>query len=136
MTRIDQVTTPQVHTHGYVTPEATAYAVQKLQAALHHAPAPVLRSWLTLDAAAPGDRVEAHVDINGVGVHVHAVGETLQEATDTMQERLRSRLRRIRRRHTQGPQPPANTAGPTQPHGPGPDADGPASVSLLASGNW
>jgi ribosome-associated translation inhibitor RaiA len=111
MPRIDQVTTPQVHTHGHVTPEATAYAVQKLQAALHHAPAPVLRSWLTLDAAAPGDRVEAHVDVNGVGVHVHAVGETLQEATDAMQERLRSRLRRIRRRPAQGPRPPATIAG-------------------------
>jgi len=109
MTRIDPVTTPQVHTHGKVTAEATAYAVRKLQAALHHAPAPVLRSWLTLDAAAPGDRVEAHVDVNGVTVHVHAVGETLQEATDAMQERLRSRLRRIRRRPSQGPRPPALT---------------------------
>jgi ribosome-associated translation inhibitor RaiA len=111
MPRIDQVTAPQVHTHGNVTPEATAYAVQKLRAALHHAPAPVLRSWLTLDTAAPGDRVEAHVDVNGVGVHVHAVGETLQEATDAMQERLRSRLRRIRRRPAQGPRPPAPVPG-------------------------
>jgi ribosome-associated translation inhibitor RaiA len=39
------------------------------------------------------------VNISGIHVHVHAVGETLQEATDIMQERLRSRLRRIRRRH-------------------------------------
>jgi ribosome-associated translation inhibitor RaiA len=106
MTRIDQVTSTQVHIHGHVAPEATAYAVRKLQAALHHAPAPVLRSWLTLDANAPGDRVEAHVDVNGVGIHVHAVGESLQEATDAMQERLRSRLRRIRRRPTQGPRSP------------------------------
>jgi ribosome-associated translation inhibitor RaiA len=110
MTRIDQVTTPQVHTHGDVSSEAADYAVQKLRAALQHAPAPVLRSWLTLDAAAPGDRVEAHVDVNGVGVHVHAVGETLQEATDAMQERLRSRLRRIRRRPHQGPTPSTGTA--------------------------
>jgi ribosome-associated translation inhibitor RaiA len=106
MTRIDPVIRPQVHTHGDVPPEAAAYAVRKLEAALHHAPAPVLRSWLTLDAAAPGDRVEAHVDVNGTGVHVHAVGATLQEATDAMQERLRSRLRRIRRRPAQGPRPP------------------------------
>jgi len=135
MTRIDQVTTPQVHTHGEVTPEATDYAVQKLQAALHHAPAPVLRSWLTLDAAAPGDRVEAHVDVDGVGVHVHAVGETLQEATDAMQERLRSRLRRIRRRPTQGPRPRANAAGPSGRHEPDGDADGPAPTGPPASGN-
>jgi ribosome-associated translation inhibitor RaiA len=117
MTRIDQASTPQVHTHGSVAPEATAYAVQKLEAALHHAPAPVLRSWLTLDTAAPGDRVEAHVDVSGVGVHVHAVGDTLQEATDAMQERLRSRLRRIRRRPAQGPRPPAVTSAPLEPDG-------------------
>ena len=111
MTRIDQVIHPQVHTHGGVQPEAAAYAVQKLEAALHHAPGPVLRTSLNLDAAAPGDRVDAHVDVNGVGVHVHAVGETMQEATDAMQERLRSRLRRIRRRHTQGPLAPPPSPG-------------------------
>lgn len=111
MTRIDQVTRPQVHTHGEVGPEAKAYAVEKLEAALHHAPGPILRTSLSLDAAAPGDRVDAHVDVNGVGVHVHAVGETLQEATDLMQERLRSRLRRIRRRPHQGPQAPAPEPG-------------------------
>jgi ribosome-associated translation inhibitor RaiA len=122
MTRIDQVTTPHVHTHGEVAPEATEYAVRKLRAALHHAPAPVLRSSLTLDSAAPGDRVDAHVDVNGVGVHVHAVGDTLQEATDAMQERLRSRLRRIRRRPTQGP--PAPPVAPAE----GPDPAGPAYV--------
>jgi ribosome-associated translation inhibitor RaiA len=106
MTHMDQVIQPQVHTHGAVEPAATAYAVRKLQAALHHTAAPVLRSWLTLDAAAPGSRVDAHVDINGVGLHVHAVGATLQEATDAAQERLRSRLRRIRRRPAHGPRPP------------------------------
>ena len=106
MTRIDQVIHHQVHTHGDVGAEATTYAVDKLEAALHHAPAPVLRTSLTLDAAAPGDRVDAHVDVNGVGVHVHAVGETLQEATDLMQERLRSRLRRIRRRPQPGTSSP------------------------------
>ena len=103
MTGIDQVISPQVHTHGQVGPEATAYAVGKLEAALHHAPGPVRRTSLTLDVAAPGDRVDAHVDVNGIGVHVHAVGETLQEATDLMQERLRSRLRRIRRRTSRSP---------------------------------
>jgi ribosome-associated translation inhibitor RaiA len=86
-----------VHTHGEVPAEAADYAVGKLTAALHHAPAPVLRAAVTLDALAPGDRVDAHVDVNGAGVHVHAVGETFQEATDLMQDRLRSRLRRIRR---------------------------------------
>jgi ribosome-associated translation inhibitor RaiA len=111
MTRIEQVISPQVHTHGEVAPEAAAYAVTKLEAALHHAPAPVLRTSLTLDAAAPGDRVDAHVDVNGVGLHVHAVGETLQEATDLMQERLRSRLRRIRRRPQQGPPAPLPETG-------------------------
>ncbi|MFI7542455.1 hypothetical protein [Actinoplanes sp. NPDC049599] len=103
MTSFEHVISPQVHTHGHVGPEATEYAVGKLTAALHHAPGPVLRTSLTLDAAAPGDRVDAHVDVNGIGVHVHAVGATLQEATDLMQERLRSRLRRIRRRYDAGP---------------------------------
>jgi len=81
--------------------------VSQLDAALHHAPAPVIGSWLTLDAAAPGDRVDANVHVGGAHLHVHAIGETLQEATDLMQERLRSRLRRIRRRPDQGPPPPA-----------------------------
>ena len=103
MTRVDQLISPQVYTHGEVDPDATAYAVGKLEAALHHAPGPVLRTSLTLDTAAPGDRVDAHVDVNGIGLHVHAVGATLQEATDLMQERLRSRLRRIRRRYDTGP---------------------------------
>lgn len=97
---------PQVHTHGDVPADAREYALTKVEAALHHAPGRVLRTSLTLDAAAPGDRVDAHVDVDGVGVHVHAVGQTLQEATDLMQERLRSRLRRIRRRPAQGPPPP------------------------------
>jgi ribosome-associated translation inhibitor RaiA len=112
MTRIDQVIHPQVHTHGPVAPQAAEYAVRKLEAALHHAPAAVLHCSLTLDAAAPGDRVDAHVDVNGTGLHVHAVGASLQEATDAMQERLRSRLRRIRRRPAQGPPAPAPNAVP------------------------
>ena len=103
---------PQVHTHGDVPAEARAYAVTKVEAALHHAPGPVLRTSLTLDSVAPGDRVDAHIDVDGVGVHVHAVGQTMQEATDLMQERLRSRLRRIRRRPAQGPHPPAPTPAP------------------------
>jgi ribosomal subunit interface protein len=103
MTVTDLVIMPQVHTHGTVTPDATEYATAKVTAALHHAPAPVLRVRLTLDAAAPGDRVDVHVDVNGVGVHAHAVGETMQEATDLVQERLRSQLRHLRRRSAQGP---------------------------------
>jgi ribosome-associated translation inhibitor RaiA len=106
MTRVDQASGPHVHTHGEVAPEATTYAIGKLEAALHHAPGPVLWMSLSLDSAAPGDRVDAHVDVNGVGVHVHAIGQTMQEAADLMQERLRSRLRRIRRRPQQGPPTP------------------------------
>jgi ribosome-associated translation inhibitor RaiA len=108
MTRIDQAVQPQVHTHGEVAGEATEYAVRKVVAALHHAPAPVLRCRIDLDAAAPGDRVDAHLDLNGVGIHVHAVGSTLLEAIDVMQERLRSRLRHLRRRPAQGPRRPAH----------------------------
>ncbi|GAA2564898.1 hypothetical protein GCM10010435_41750 [Winogradskya consettensis] len=106
MTRIEQVISPQVHLRGEVTPEVSAYAVAKVMAVLHHAPGPVLRASLTLDAAAPGDRVDAHVNINGVGVHVHGVGSTMQEAADLMQERLRSRLHHLRRRPQQGPRIP------------------------------
>ena len=106
MTHADHVISPQVHTHGEVGPEAAAYAVGKLAAALQHAPGRVLRSSLTLDSDAPGDRVDAHVELNGIGLHVHAVGRTLREATDLMQERLRARLRRIRRRPQQGPPAP------------------------------
>ncbi|MEU4216712.1 HPF/RaiA family ribosome-associated protein [Actinoplanes sp. NPDC026623] len=97
MTLIEPVISPQVHTHGKVPPEAKAYAVEKLEAALHHAPAPVIHLSLTLNADAPGDRVDAHVDVNGATLHVHAFGATQQEAADLMEERLRSRLRRIRR---------------------------------------
>ena len=104
MTRIEQVVSPQVHVHGTVGNRAREYAISKLEAALHHAPGQILRTSLTLDSDAPGNRVDAHVDVAGVGVHVHAVGETMQEATDLLQERLRSRLRRLRRTHHQGPQ--------------------------------
>ena len=112
MTSIEQVIHPQVHTHGEVTADASEYALRKLRAALHHTSAPVLRALLTLDAAAPGNRVDAHVDINGVRVHVHAVGDTMQEAIDAVQDRLRSRLRRIRRRPAQGPRAPEPDADP------------------------
>lgn len=103
MTVSDLVIEPLVHTHGDVTPEAEDYARAKVLTALHHAPAPLLRIRLNLDAAAPGYRVDVQADVNGVGVHVHAVGETMQEATDLMQERLRSRLRHLRRRPAQRP---------------------------------
>jgi ribosome-associated translation inhibitor RaiA len=103
MTRIDQVISPQVHSHGQVGRWVRDYAVDKLAAALQHAPGEVIRTSLTLDAAAPGNRVDAHVNVNGVGVHVHAVGESMQEAVDLLQERLRSRLHRLRRTHHQGP---------------------------------
>ncbi len=128
MTRTEPAATPQVHTHGEVGSEATAYAVGKLTAALQHAPGPVLRASLTLDSAAPGDRVDAHVDVNGTGVHVHAFGETMQEATDLMQERLRSRLHHLRRRPDQGPRPRA-TASPESLRGFG----GPARAACVSA---
>jgi ribosome-associated translation inhibitor RaiA len=107
MTHVSFIDTPHVHTHGRVGPGVTTYAADKVVAALRHAPAPVVSSWLTIDAAAPGNRIDADVNINGIHLHVHAVGESLQEAADLMQERLRSRLRRIRRRPIQGPPAPA-----------------------------
>jgi hypothetical protein len=118
MTRIEPVIDPRVHTHGDVPAEATAYAVRKLRAALEHAPARVVSTWLVLDADAPGDRVAAHVLLGGAGIYVHAAGSTLQEATDLMQERLRARMSHLRRRHTQGPPAPpepspAEVADPT-----------------------
>jgi ribosome-associated translation inhibitor RaiA len=106
MTHVNSIDIPHVHTHGRVGLGVTTYAVDKVVAALRHAPAPVVSTWLTIDAAAPGNRVDADVNINGVHLHVHAVGESLHEATDLMQERLRSRLRRIRRRPAQGPPAP------------------------------
>lgn len=101
MTVTDLAVGPQVYTHGHVTPEAEEYARAKVLTALQHAPAPVLRIRLTLDGTAYGDRVDVQVDVNGTGIHVHAVGETMQEATDLLQERLRSRLRHLRRRPRQ-----------------------------------
>jgi len=106
MTQSNVVESPHVHTHGRVGPGATTYAIDKLQAALRHAPAPVVSSWLTIDAAAPGNRIDADANVNGTHIHVHAVGASLREAVDLMQERLRSRLRRMRRRQTQGPLAP------------------------------
>ncbi|GLW33740.1 hypothetical protein Areg01_66780 [Actinoplanes regularis] len=102
VTVIDLVLEPQVRAYGEVTPEAEDYAREKVMVALRHAPAPVLRVRLTMDGAAYGDRIDAHVDLSGFGVHVHAVGETMQEATDRLQERLRSRLHHLTRRPAQG----------------------------------
>lgn len=127
MTNVSSAVPTHVRTHGSVPPTATQYAVEKLDAALHHAPAPVIGAWLTLDAAAPGDRVDANVHVGGVHLHVHAIGGTLQEATDLMQQRLRSRLRRIRRRPDQGPPPPALME---DPHA---DGTGPASAEAPVS---
>ena len=104
MTQVSSLGTTHVRSHGAVPPETTAYALEKLEVALRHAPAPVLHTWLTLDAV--GDRIDASANVNGVHIHVHAVGETMQEAVDLMQQRLRSRLRRIRRRPDQGPPAP------------------------------
>ena len=92
---------PQVYTHGDVSPEIRDYARAKVLAALHHAPAPVLRLRVTLHATAPGHRADVQADVNGVGVHAHAVAETMQEAIDVLQERLRSQLRHMRRRPAQ-----------------------------------
>jgi hypothetical protein len=113
MAHVDLVIEPQVHTHGEVPPEATAYAVQKLRAALTLAPARVVSCWLALDTAAPGDRVAAHVIVGGAGVYVHANGVTLREATDLMQDRLRARFRRLRRRPGQGPSAQATDERPS-----------------------
>ena len=54
MTHVGSTIRTQVRTHGAVTPDATDYAVAKLDAALHHAPAPVVGSWLSGSAPACG----------------------------------------------------------------------------------
>jgi len=112
MTHVYSGITSQVHVRGAVSREARAYAMAKLEAALRHAPRQIVSSRLTIDAAAPGNRIDAHVNVNGVHVHVHAVGDTLTEATDLMQQRLRSSLRHIRRRPAQGPPAPKQAVGP------------------------
>jgi ribosome-associated translation inhibitor RaiA len=92
---------PSVRIHGRGAVQARDYAVDKLAAALRHAPGPVLFARLTLDSGAPGERVDAQVDVDGIAVHVHAVGDTMTEAIDRLQERMRARLRRMRRRPTE-----------------------------------
>ena len=123
MTHVYSGITSHVHVHGAVSRGARAYAVSKLEAALQHAPRRIVSSRLTIDAAAPGNRVDAHVNVNGVHLHVHAVGATLNEATDLMQHRLRSRLRHIRRRPAQGPPAPVEADSQPAPVRPGPDGD-------------
>jgi ribosome-associated translation inhibitor RaiA len=114
MTNVYSGITSHVHVHGAVPGAARAYAMAKLEAALRHAPRRIVSSRLTIDAAAPGNRIDAHVNVNGVHVHVHAAGATLTEATDLMQQRLRSRLQHIRRRPAQGPPAPKPEAGSTE----------------------
>ena len=133
-------TTAHVHLHGAVGPGARAYAVAKLAAALRQAPGRIISSWLTIDSAAPGNRVDAYANVNGVHVHVHAVGGTLHEAIDLMQQRLRARLRHIRRRPAQGPPAPIAAGGQPVPVRPGPEEDvdpgmGPASRSAGPAGS-
>jgi ribosome-associated translation inhibitor RaiA len=121
MTHVYSGITSHVHVHGAVPRGARAYAVAKLEAALQHAPRRILSSRLTIEAASPGNRVDAHVNVNGVHVHVHAVGVTLNEATDLMQQRLRSRFRHIRRRPAQGPPAPLRADGQPASVRPGPE---------------
>ena len=106
-------TTAHVRLHGAVRPGARAYSVAKLAAALRQAPRRIISSWLTIDSAAPGNRVDAYANVNGIHIHVHAIGATLHEATDLMQQRLRARLRHIRRRPAQGPPGPVAADGQT-----------------------
>jgi ribosome-associated translation inhibitor RaiA len=114
MTHVHSGITSRVHVHGAVPRSARTYAEAKLEAALQHAPRRIVSSRLTIDAAAPGNRVDAHVNVSGMHVHVHAVGATLTEATDLMQQRLRSCLRHIRRRPAQGPPAPERAVGPAE----------------------
>lgn len=93
--------TPQVRLDGPVRSDAVEYAVAKVEAALHHAPAPVLRVRLTLcepDRVKPTNhsRVQVDVDLNGTHVGAHADGASLHEAVDLMQDKLRARLARAR----------------------------------------
>lgn len=97
---------PRVHVRGIVSRDIREYAIGKVAAAVRYAPAPVLDTRLTLDTDAPGPRVDANVVVNGVAVHVHAIGETMREAIDLIEARLRARLDHLRRRPAQGPPPP------------------------------
>ena len=65
MTHVHSGITSRVHVHGVVPSEARAYAVAKLETALQHAPRRIVSSRLTIDAAAPGNRIDAHVNVNG-----------------------------------------------------------------------
>src|SRR4051794_19614242 len=105
MTDISATITPRVRVHGLVPAFDRAYGLEKLIAALRHAPFPVVDARLTLDVDAPGHRADANVVLNGAVLHVHALGESMAEAVDLMQERLRARLRHLRRRPDQGPPP-------------------------------
>lgn len=98
MTQVLALPVPQVRVHGRDAADWTEYAVEKVTAVLRQAPGTVLHVRLLLDSTPQGDRVDAHVDIDGVVLHAHAMGSTVQEAVDLMQDRLRGRMRRLRRR--------------------------------------
>jgi ribosome-associated translation inhibitor RaiA len=98
MTQALALPAPQVRIHGRDAADWVEYAVEKVATVLRQAPGPVLHVRLLLDSVAHGNRVDAHVDVNGVVLHAHAMGGTVPEAVDLMQDRLRGQLRRLRRR--------------------------------------
>ncbi|WP_213453473.1 HPF/RaiA family ribosome-associated protein [Rhizomonospora bruguierae] len=100
MTQVFAIPVPQIRVHGGEAATWQEYAIEKVATVLRQAPGPVLHVRLLLDAFGRGGRAEAHVDVNGVTVHAHAMGGTVQEAIDLMQDRLRGQVRRMRRRPT------------------------------------
>ncbi|HET6531953.1 MAG TPA: HPF/RaiA family ribosome-associated protein [Actinoplanes sp.] len=89
---------PQIRTHGLDAAAWEDYASEQVTAALRQAPAPVRKIRLLISSQQTHDRIDAHVEIDGVVLHAHAAGRTVQEAADLVGERLRGQLRRLRRR--------------------------------------
>jgi ribosome-associated translation inhibitor RaiA len=98
MTDTMMLPAPQVRTHGLDAAAWEDYASKQVTAALRQAPAGVREIRLMISSLETRDRIDAHVDIDGVVLHAHAAGRTVQEAADVMREQLRGQLRRRPRR--------------------------------------
>ncbi|WP_158894841.1 HPF/RaiA family ribosome-associated protein [Amycolatopsis anabasis] len=87
----------QVQRGAGIPARAAEYAEGTLRTLAYHAPRPIRHATVTL-MRMDGDQpitVHATLDIEGLPVRAHAVGDSIAEAVDLVREKLHGRLARL-----------------------------------------
>ncbi len=96
-----------VELSGRIAPDLAGYALEKITAALHHTGRPVLAGHVRVHRHADPGRSQpveatAHVDLDGVPLHVSVEASRPREAVDLLADRLYRRLGRVVRERRRG----------------------------------